>query len=649
MLDKRVRNRKHKRQKEEEDNQNEYSSLEKDNTQFNKFFGDLDNDEIEYFKQLENKISLNDFVSDDEEKTFYSSIFEEIKDKELKLVTNRSTTKLIQKLIYISDKDKIKRFADVFKTNYLCLSFNRFSSFIVESLLMKLGEFCQKEFSNKNIDSSNVVTNQTNVYEEYILNAYNELKNSVDEIILHEFSSHVLRALILVFSAKTFNSFITSSSILKSKNNKNFQKDFNTKDNNLIGYKYNTLPKTFLNGLLDIRDRILRNKSSTQLKELSIHKNASLSVQLLLTLEGIVDKDRALWYNIFLNSDEKNQREEDYIAYLTSDPIGSHFLEFIIINNGVKLNQISRLYNLYIKDNILKILKRFTSGSYVIQAFIVKNNFKDGKFIIEELVKNLDQLTPDLHHNIFDLYQKLIFASTLHSNLFKNEIRCFFLKLFAPDFDEEDLLKDTSPIILNIIFDIENTNLKKIDKINTAQLVKKVNFLQKLIHYDYIFVIVLWKFFISLSSEKFYDICSHEILSHVVQNSLVLYPDTKEPETIKILRRKLLNIFENQILALSVNVYGSYIIDKLWDFTVFLPLYKERFATILSTNSDSIKESIYGKLVCKNWHINLFNIKLRDWKQIVKSQEESLVKLKKNEIDNKNIVIKFNPKKQKLH
>lgn len=91
---------------------------------------------------------------------------------------------------------------------------------------------------------------------------------------------------------------------------------------------------------------------------------------------------------------------------------------------------------------------------------------------------------------------------------------------------------------------------------------------------------------------------------------------------MQILRKRFLNIFQNQIVNLACNSYGSHIVDKLWDFTVLLPMYKDRIGTELVADSHKVKESKYGRLVWKNWSMELFVRKKYDWKTLVKHQEQ---------------------------
>lgn len=63
----------------------------------NLFFGVLDREELEYFKQAEATLAVDAFESTDEKHQFVTSIIEEAKGKELKLVTSQICSKLMER------------------------------------------------------------------------------------------------------------------------------------------------------------------------------------------------------------------------------------------------------------------------------------------------------------------------------------------------------------------------------------------------------------------------------------------------------------------------------------------------------------------------------------------------------------------------
>jgi len=60
------------------------------------FFGLVDSNEIDYFKQAESTLNVNAFDNDEEREGFIRSVLEEARGKELKLVNNQICSKLME-------------------------------------------------------------------------------------------------------------------------------------------------------------------------------------------------------------------------------------------------------------------------------------------------------------------------------------------------------------------------------------------------------------------------------------------------------------------------------------------------------------------------------------------------------------------------
>ena len=151
--------------------------------------------------------------------------------------------------------------------------------------------------------------------------------------------------------------------------------------------------------------------------------------------------------------------------------------------------------------------------------------------------------------------------------------------------------------------------------------------MEKLLHFDYNFILCTWVNILSLPDDTFYAMCLHGVFSHVIESSMLVLPaKEQESKSVNILRKKVLNKFQSKVVDLSCNAYGSHLVDKLWDFTVLLNVYKDRIASLLMNESERVKENIYGRMVWKNWSMELFMRKKHDWKNLVKKQEEAYFK-----------------------
>lgn len=597
------------------------------------FYGLVDSSEIDYFKQAESTLNVNAFESDEDRAGFIRSILEESRGKELKLVTNQICSKLMERLVLFASDRQLKHIFHLFNGHFPALAHHKYSSHVLETLLVRSAALIEKELKNdyenddddeeENGEEDNFVASTT--MESMFIHMLGQFQAYWSEMIQHQYASHVMRIIILILSAKELPSSTKANSVLRSKKSKVARKMIEIKDNEDFNRAFQ-VPPSFKNQLKILIDIVAAKLDTQTARELAIHKVASPVLQLIIRVEGIFDKDRSIWHLIFLSEkEEKDPKEEAFMEYLLSDSVGSHFLEAIIKNDGARMKYIERLYKLYMKDRVLKLAKRATTGVFIIQALLLKLKPGEVEFILDELIPQLSSLISISENQNIDLGKSIIDASIARRNYRRDElIQQIFIK-FAPNFNPQDPSDDTTTEMFENVLQLTGSTLGNTrDDWPTAEERRRSLFLEKLMEYDYSFVICAWFNCMALPIERFIQMCKHGVFSHVIESTLVVLPASEgEPKPTLISRKKFLNLFSSQIFELACNSYGSHIIDKLWEFTIFLPMYKDRIASELVANSHRVKESSYGRLVWKNWSMELFVRKKFDWKQLVKEQEDA--------------------------
>lgn len=591
----------------------------------NTFFGLVDSNELDYFKQAESTLNINAFDSDEDRQGFINSVLEEAQGKELKLVTNQICSKLMERLILFANNKQLKKIFKQFLNHFVSLAFHKYSSHVLETLLVRSAALIEKELAqteeDKHDEEEEGEEEKDDVpMEDLFISMLNEFKPHLTTMIDHLYASHVLRLLLLILAGKELPSTTTSNSTLRSKKSKIARKMIEIKDNEDFNRAFQT-PESFKNELREYCQTISAGLDTKSARELSIHKIGSPVLQLLVQFEGLVDRERTFWHLIFCKDLEgKDSTEESFVEYLLSDSVGSHFLESIIKNDGARPKYLERLYKLYMKDRVLKLAKRSTNGVYIIQALLFKLKPVEVEFILDEIIPELSELISIAENQNLDLANKLIDASIIRGNYRRDEIIDQLFKKFAPNYNVEHPQDDTTTEFIENILQLQGSTLGNTrDDWPTAEERKRALFLEKLMEYDYKFVICTWFNFMALPIERFIQMCFHGVFCHVVEKALIVEPE--ESKKVQILRKRLLNIFQGQIVGLACNSYGSHIVDTLWNFTVLLPMYKDRIASELFSESHKVKESTYGRLVWKNWGMELFSRKKYDWKALIKQQE----------------------------
>lgn len=583
----------------------------------NTFFGVLDTQELEYFKQAESTLTIDTFEDADEKYQFINSVIEETKGKELKLATSQICSKLMERIIMESDETQLKGIFKAFNGFYFNLACHKYSSHVLETLLVRGTAQVEKELLTP--DFATAEDEEFVTMESLFLFLINELEPNFKFMVKHQYASHVLRILILILSSKNLPSTTQNNSSLRSKKSKIARKMIDIKDNENYNKVYKT-PDSFKVALRSMVAKIYQefthgveqgsqNFSNvsptdvTKFRELCVDKIGSPVIQLIIQVEGIFDRDRSFWNLIFSNTEEKNSKEESFVEFLLSDPVGSHFLQNVISITRVKYAE--RIYRLYVKDRTSKLAKRDTTAAFVLQSFLKHLNAKEVKEILSALVPELSIL---INSNM-DFGTEIIESSIRHGNYLREEIIEQLMKKYYPDdADNKNILESC---LLLSSSTLGNTR----DDWPTADERRRALFLEKLIDYDNCFLNCTIESMLNLPTERFLQMPYHGVFSHVVEHVL----QVKRVDTIK--RKLLLNVLSQDVVNMSCNAYASHIIDKLWVFTAKLAMYKERIADSLCAESQKVKNSVYGRQVWKNWSLELFVRKRFDWKRIIKEQE----------------------------
>ena len=72
------------------------------------FYGMLDDEEQEYFKQADTMLELNQFPTLEERELFLANVYTEAKGKELKIANSQSCSRLMERLILSSTSSQLK-------------------------------------------------------------------------------------------------------------------------------------------------------------------------------------------------------------------------------------------------------------------------------------------------------------------------------------------------------------------------------------------------------------------------------------------------------------------------------------------------------------------------------------------------------------
>jgi nucleolar protein 9 len=100
------------------------------------FYGLLDEEESEYFQRANEMLELNQFQDAEERSLFVDSVYSEANGKELKIACSQGCSRLMEKLISMSDARQLRRIFSKFIGHFLHLVQHRFASHCCETLFI---------------------------------------------------------------------------------------------------------------------------------------------------------------------------------------------------------------------------------------------------------------------------------------------------------------------------------------------------------------------------------------------------------------------------------------------------------------------------------------------------------------------------------
>lgn len=572
------------------------------------FFGLVDRQELEYFKQAESTMAVDGFGSPEERIGFTNGVFEEIKGKELKLVTSQICSKLIERLILTADDDQLRSIFSSFIGHFLALSKHKYSSHCVETLLVRSAALVEREMVN---DGTTDGTSMENLF----LSMFNELKLELKGLPTNSYASHVLRLVILILAGERLPS--TTRSVLRSKKSKVARKMIYIKDNQDFERSYQ-VPSSFKEALNTLISELADSLDTNAAREMAIDKIASPVVQLIIQVEKQASsssgEDRKSKKKrkkegkklgrfaslIFCTSEEVDSKEQAFVEYLLSDPVGSHFFEQAIPN--LPLPTVQRLYKLYMKDRMDKLARR-DAGNFVVQALLKKLSYDEVQEILDALIPELE-----VYINSTVPLARSIIESATQRNYELDQIEELITKKYSKDNFLENILKLSTSTL----------GQGKDGDWPTSEEMHRSLLVQTLMDSDRKFRDYALDGFLAMDKDKLISVAKHSIFSHTLEKCLV-------PSVDIIKRKRLLNNLAGSFVELSCNAYGSHIMDKLWRFTYKLKFFRERFATELSQNEQQVKhDSKYGRSVWRNWSLDKYVRKRFEWWKIVKEEEDKI-------------------------
>ncbi|KAI2631149.1 pumilio-family RNA binding repeat domain-containing protein [Xylaria nigripes] len=310
------------------------------------FFGMLSDQEQEYFRSVDEQLDIDNFPSQEERQIFLSSVFTEAQGKELKLACSQSCSRLMERLILMSNTRQKKKLFEQFGGHFLNLVQHRFASHCCETLFLQSAPIVTRELGGERDDMPAEDDDQDEkplpFMEELLLLTLDELEGRLGFLLTDRFASHTLRVLLLILSGRPLDHAQTKS-LIHSKKKEKISAPWTFNSGAEIDSQLRAVPKSFNLATKKIISDSIAGMSPTELRVLATHPTGNPVLQLLLELDitlntksGDESAEMTLLWQLLPDAPaslkDSTTPASEFINSMLYDSIGSRLLETLIVH-----------------------------------------------------------------------------------------------------------------------------------------------------------------------------------------------------------------------------------------------------------------------------------------------------------------------------
>lgn len=576
------------------------------------FFGLLDESEQTYFKMIDDAFIADEFADASEKETFVTNVYKEAETKELKLATSPLGSRVLEQLLARSSPNQIRRLFTSFQGHFHALIMHRYASHVCEMMFAIISALVGEEQAGISTapEQDDVEAEPYVSGENLFLYMYNEISGDLPNLVSNAYASHVVRDILLILAGDLF----IFADAKGQKKRYHAQKKFSWSSPT---HKLST-PASFKDHLRETIER-LATLPSVQLRMLASQPISMPFIQALITLEARTKTSTTSSAIISLLGGGEMQEREDFIELCLREASGSKLIESIV--DAFSISQYAQFYTVYIRGRAERLAKD-PIANFVMQKIIIRcpdtlildslideiaSCFAD-LFVLNhiQVIQKLVECCIKLHHRASDIFNSIraIFNSSsdpAHSKLYSGI-------LFSKNCTEESLSNDDPSV----------------ESMSTRVNIQGAHLLMQMLDLPDAQSSVISKSLLDFPSGSLVE------MTKLYESNLVLQSWLRRSQTSLVDRKLLLNKYFGTFADLACHVTGSRFVDTCWPATSQMKLYKDRIAQELVQDADIIRANHYGRLVWKNWHMDLFKNRRGEWNSIVKAasaKEQALLTL----------------------
>ncbi|KAI0862184.1 pumilio-family RNA binding repeat domain-containing protein [Xylaria cubensis] len=583
------------------------------------FFGMLSDQEQEYFRSVDEQLDLDNFPSQEERQLFLASVFTEAQGKELKLACSQSCSRLMERLILMSNTRQKKKLFEQFAGHFLNLVQHRFASHCCETLFLQSAPIVSRELGGERDDmpaeDDDSDEKPLPYMEELFLLALDELEGRLSFLLTDRFASHTLRVLLLVLSGRPLDQAQTKS-LVHSKKKEKISAPWKFSSEVEVDSQLHAVPNSFNLATKKIINDTVSGLSPTELRVLATHPTGNPVLQLLLELDVTMNSKSTeesgemtlLWHllpDAPASLKDATTPASDFVNSMLYDAIGSRLLETLIVHCPGKVFKV--LYKQVLEPRMHSFLRNDIACYPAIRVL--------NRLSKEDLVGVVKQTLPEFSKLIslsrFNVIKTLLErcqarqaydeVKSITKHLVKEcggDSKSLVPRLCLPTSSQDDgekkqesLAKNRSALVshgshlVTAMLAIPETPRKAVQSSISA-----------------------------LSEEQILELATSSApTSHVIVDAL------STPSQNKIFHKALVAALRPHVMGLVNSEHGNKVLSAIIAVPsrsegISLPFHiKESIMTELGQHEQELRDSFIGRRIWRNWKGDLWRNRRVDW------------------------------------
>ncbi|KAJ5290521.1 Saccharopine dehydrogenase [Penicillium atrosanguineum] len=590
------------------------------------FYGLLDADEAEYFSRASEMLESNQFGDAEERGLFVESVYQEANGKELKIACSQGCSRLMEKLISMSDVHQIRRLFGKFIGHFLHLVQHRFASHCCETLFIHAAPAVMQKTPKAHAKKSNEDGEETESdlsLADMFMTVINELEGNWGYLLTERFASHTIRVLLLVLAGEPVDVTSTDSIVASRKKERlglaaAGAQDEKEKEKAPTGKR--SVPESFQPALKKIMNDMVSGIDDTYLRALATQPVGNPVLQVLLFLElshfgksSAKDPKSILRRLVPDESFEEGTESATFIRGLLYDPVGSRLVETMVKYMPGKV--FKNLYKNTIRDRIGSLSRNNTAG-YVVLRTLERLGKDDLQSAMELIIPEV----PGLIERV-----RLIVPRTLIDRCVVRNIDTKpFAEALASAYDQDPKIRLRQMLRLG-----EQTEIpaKEVDhemedadeeshqerrpaggsSVANAEKLHGSLLAQTMLTVRGPLSELVFSSLLAQDTDTLMQLAKEPTSSRVLQQALA------SPASTTQFRRQFVSRFQGHLVDLAQHSSGSRVVDALWGATKDIYFVKERMAQELAQGEMILRDSFLGRAVWRNWSMDLFKRRRGEW------------------------------------